>query len=255
MNKSGNEVLDLLIDELNELNLPNMAAALEVAYHSDTFLDMDRMMLFSQVIDAEYQVKISSRFQKRLQNAHLKGCPQELTLCHDSSVRQYLPTGCVDILSSLKFISDGLNICILGPSDSGKSYLAKAIAIKACIHYRVFYHHFEEFMAEMSDLRETNYKRYQKKIRSNVSADLIVLDDFLLHSVTDERFIKILFEILEKRSELGKSTIICSQREPNSWKTMIMNDEVAANAVVKRATKHYTVVINKLDEVPKKSAS
>lgn len=106
----------------------------------------------------------------------------------------------------------------------------------------------------MSDLRETNYKRYQKKIRSNVSADLIVLDDFLLHSVTDERFIKILFEILEKRSELGKSTIICSQREPNSWKTMIMNDEVAANAVVKRATKHYTVVINKLDEVPKKSA-
>ena len=28
------------------------------------------------------------------------------------------------------------------------------------------------------------------------------------------------------------------------WASMILNDEVASNAIVKRATKHYTVVIN-----------
>ena len=39
------------------------------------------------------------------------------------------------------------------------------------------------------------------------------------------------------------STIICSQREPASWSSMILNDEVSANAILKRATKHYTVVI------------
>ena len=54
---------------------------------------------------------------------------------------------------------------------------------------------------------------------------------------------KILFEILEKRSEINLSTIICSQREPASWNAMILNDEVAANAILKRATRHYTVVI------------
>ena len=48
---------------------------------------------------------------------------------------------------------------------------------------------------------------------------------------------------MEKRSELSKSTIICSQREPNSWASMILNDEVSANSIMKRATKHYTVVI------------
>ena len=48
---------------------------------------------------------------------------------------------------------------------------------------------------------------------------------------------------MEKRIELSRSTIICSQREPESWKFMIMNDEVSANAIMKRATKHYVVMI------------
>ena len=73
--------------------------------------------------------------------------------------------------------------------------------------------------------------------------DLLILDDFLLHTITDEREIKVLFEVMEKRSELSKCTIVCSQREPNSWASMILNDEVSANAILKRATKHYTVVI------------
>ena len=68
--------------------------------------------------------------------------------------------------------------------------------------------------------------------------------DFLLHTITDEREIKILFELLEKRNEQRKSTIVCSQRDPDNWKAMILNDEVSANSIMKRATKHYTVKIN-----------
>ena len=60
---------------------------------------------------------------------------------------------------------------------------------------------------------------------------------------SDEREVKILFEILEQRCEMNLSTMICSQREPASWSAMILNDEVSANAILKRATKHYTVVI------------
>ena len=68
--------------------------------------------------------------------------------------------------------------------------------------------------------------------------------DFLLHTITDEWEIKILFELLEKRNEQRKSTIVCSQRDPDNWKAMILNDEVSANSIMKRATKHYTIKIN-----------
>ena len=41
-----------------------------------------------------------------------------------------------------------------------------------------------------------------------------------------------------------KSTIVCSQRSPSSWTSMIINDEDSSNSVVKRVTKHFTVLIN-----------
>ena len=49
---------------------------------------------------------------------------------------------------------------------------------------------------------------------------------------------------LNKRQESNRSTIICSQRMPTDWKAQILDDEVAADAIMKRATKHYTVMIN-----------
>lgn len=60
----------------------------------------------------------------------------------------------------------------------------------------------------------------------------------------DEREVKILFLILKKRCEAQKSIIVYSQRKPKDWASMILNDKVSANAIMKRATKHYTVVIN-----------
>ena len=93
-------------------------------------------------------------------------------------------------------------------------------------------------------LKEQDYDKYARKMKKYLKWELIILDDFLLHTITDEREIKILFELLEKRNEQRKSTIVCSQRDPDNWKAMILNDEVSANSIMKRATKHYTVKIN-----------
>lgn len=105
------------------------------------------------------------------------------------------------------------------------------------------YHHCESLLETLVALKEQDYSKYQKRLKKVCGAALLILDDFLLHTITDEREVKILFEILEQRCEMNLSTMICSQREPASWSAMILNDEVSANAILKRATKHYTVVI------------
>ena len=97
----------------------------------------------------------------------------------------------------------------------------------------------EEFEAHQG----TDYTQYKQRMKKRCSTALPLLDDVLLHTITDEREVKVLFEILEKRAEIPLSTVVCAQREPNSWKAMILNDEVSANSLMKRATKHYTVVI------------
>ena len=164
--------------------------------------------------------------------------------CVDSDKREYLPSGITEVLGSLDFIARGYNLCILGESDAGKSYLAKAIGIKACNRYNVGYFHSEELLESMVALKEQDYEKYARKMKKYLKWELIILDDFLLHTITDEREIKILFELLEKRNEQKKSTIVCSQRDPENWKAMILNDEVSANSIMKRATKHYTIKIN-----------
>lgn len=240
---TGKSLLNTLTDELTEMSLSSMAAALEEMYHSPNFPELDPLSAITRLIEPEYQQKMNKRMTNRLRSAHLLGCPREITRCVDSAEREYLPNGITQVLSTLDFIENGLNVCVLGPSDSGKSYLAKALGIVACSNYRVGYHHCEQLLEELVMLKGTDYTKYQKRLKKTCGFDLLILDDFLLHTLTDEREVKILFEILEKRSEMKLSTLICSQREPASWGTMILNDEISANAILKRATKHYTVVI------------
>lgn len=241
---TGTALINELVDELNELKLSTMAATLDNLYHKPGFLEMDHLTLIAELIGPQFQEKISTTFKNRLTAAHLKGSPEELSDCVDSDKREYLPSGITEVLSSLDFIERGYNLCILGESDAGKSYLAKAIGIKACNRYNVGYFHSEELLESMVALKEQDYDKYARKMKKYLKWEMIILDDFLLHTITDEREIKILFELLEKRNEQRKSTIVCSQRDPDNWKAMILNDEVSANSIMKRATKHYTIKIN-----------
>lgn len=242
--ETGKQTLNGILTELDYMGLSAMATELNRLYHSKEFLQIDRLTLLRYVIDAEYEVKSGKKFTNRLKKARLEGSPCDILCCVNSREREYLPEGITSSLGSLDFVERGLNVCILGPSDSGKSYLAKSLAIQACHNYRVCYTHCNAFAEEMVSLKGRDFEKYQRKLRYYTNLDLMVLDDFLLHTITDEREIKVLFQLLEKRNEHGRSTIFCSQREPKSWASMMLNDEVSANAILKRATKHYTVVIN-----------
>ena len=242
--ETGAVILENMLSELDEMGLSTMAQTLNRLYHGPSFLELDRLSILREVIDAEYQTKAGKKFVNRLKKANLSGSPCSLGSCVDSAEREYLPEEITTSLANLSFVEQGLNVCILGPSDSGKSYLAKALAIQACHNYRVAYFHCSAFTEEMVAIKSRDFEKYKRKMRYYMKLDVLVLDDFLLHTITDEGEIKVLFELLEKRSELMKSTIVCSQREPRSWASMMLNDEVSSNAILKRATKHYTVVIN-----------
>ena len=72
------------------------------------------------------------------------------------------------------------------------------------------------------------------------------MDDFLFHPITEDDEAKCLYDVLERRNELSKSCLVCSQREPKAWPAMLMQDEVSSNAMLKkRVTKHYSVMIER----------
>jgi predicted GNAT superfamily acetyltransferase len=107
---TGINLMNILVDELNDLGLPNMAATLDTLYRSEKFLNMDRLTLISELIEPEYRDKISKRINNRLRSSRLIGCPQELCKCIDSKHREYLPSGITEVLSTMDFILNGLKI-------------------------------------------------------------------------------------------------------------------------------------------------
>ena len=218
--------LDTLVDELMTLGLSKAAATLEEQYNSPDFLNCDRMTLLSRIIEPEYDSCVNKRFSSRLRFAHLSGCPEDLSNCVDSKDRSYMPEDITSRLSSFDFVRNGMNVCILGASDSGKTYLAKSLGLES-----------------LADLKAMDFSKYSKRKKHLCKLDLLILDDFLLHSIADEQQVKILHELLNSRTESFKSTIVCSQRLPENWKAMILDDDIAADAIVKRATKHFTVMI------------
>lgn len=95
---TGTNLMNTLVDELNDLGLPNMAATLDILYHSEKFLNMDHLTLISELIEPEYRDKISKRINNRLRSSRLIGSPQDLSKCIDSKDREYLPSGITEIL-------------------------------------------------------------------------------------------------------------------------------------------------------------
>ena len=245
---SGQELVMDLAEQLSTIKLPLMALKLDELFHSPDYLVMDKLDFLAALVAPEFKDKVSKTINNRLRTAHLIGTPCDINSCVDSTRRKYQPTGSPTVLSNLHFIENGLNVCILGASDSGKTYLAKALGSLACEKYRVSYNRCSEFLESLVALKTQDYKLYEKRMKTIINFQLLILDDFLLNTITDEREVKILLEIMEKRIEFSRSTIVCSQREPESWKAMIMNDEVSANAILKRATKHYIIMIQLMSE-------
>ena len=242
---TGSKELKSILQELDELKLPHMAAELEKLYQQPAFVDTGRLELISAIIHAEYTVTINNRYTSRLKKARLRGSDNCLDQCVDSKERQYQPRDIIRTLSTLTFIPNGMNLCIFGASDSGKTYLARALGAEACREYRVGYYHCEDLASELAAVRKSDYKQYQKKLRAVINLDLVILDDFLLHPITEDDEVKALYDVLEKRNELQRSCIICSQREPKAWPSMLMEDEVSSNSLLKRVTKHYNIMIER----------
>lgn len=242
--ETGTKLLEEISDEMKALGLEPMSEMLRKLYYSPQFVTMDRLEIISDLISVQYTTTANQQYQNRLKKARLIGEPCELGRCRTSRQRAYEPD-IVPNLGSLEFVRQGHNLCIFGASDSGKTYLAKALGIEACRKYRTEYYRCAELLEELVATKEDDYKRYKRRIGHLSRLDLLILDDFLLHSVTDEAQKKVLYEVLEKRNELSRSCIICSQREPITWKLMFLQDEVSSNSILKRVTKDYSIAITR----------
>ncbi len=189
---------------------------------------LDRHDWLALLLEREASLRRDKRLTARLRAARLR--QQASVEDVDYRVARGLDRGLFQKLAEGQWIDAHDNLALVGPSGTGKSWLACAIGQKACRDNRsVVYHRWPKLCEDLALARGDG--RHPRLIKSLGRADLLILDDFGLEPL-DAGARHDLLEILEERYG-RRSTIVTSQLPVTAWHDII-GDPTYADAVLDR---------------------
>ncbi len=182
---------------------------------------------FALMVEREYALRENRKHENRLKAAKLKPGDMEHI---DFDLKRNLKRPMILSLMQLNWVKQHQSILITGPTGTGKTYLACALARKACVMgYQVRYYRLLHFLHDVT-VAAREY-RLQRLLQQLAKVDVLVLDDFGMNALDEEQR-QLLLEVLEQRYDTT-STILTSQLPIDAWYDYI-NDPVIADAILDR---------------------
>ncbi|MES9983581.1 MAG: ATP-binding protein, partial [Candidatus Thiodiazotropha sp. 6PLUC6] len=168
-------LLNPTLEKLQKLKLSGMQEALNEQLSSSGMDQLSFDERFGLMVDREITARDNRRLKTRLKNARLRqnACMEDIDFRHPRGLnreqfQQLLGSG---------WIKDHQNVIITGPTGVGKTWLACALAQKACRDgYTVHYQRLPRLLQDLSLARADG--RYLKLMTALAKTDLLVLVDW-----------------------------------------------------------------------------
>jgi DNA replication protein DnaC len=215
------------LERLRALKLTGMAQAFSEQLEK-SMPELDFEARLGLLIDREWYLRENRRLGRRLSQAKLQqnACVEDI----DYKQSRGLEKPFIQELARGQWVQQHLNLLITGATGSGKTYLACALAHKACLMgYTVRYYRLTRLWLELKVAKANG--SYADWLSQLAKVDVLVLDDWGLTQPDDEQR-RDLLEMFDDRY-LQKSTIITSQLPTTHWHEHL-NDPTLADAILDR---------------------
>lgn len=216
------------VDKLQALKLNGMTAALTDQLQMPDIEELSFDERLGLLVDRELTVRDNRRLSSRLRRARLKhqAALEDIDYRHQRGLDKAL----LQALASCRWVKEHLNILITGPTGVGKTWLACALAQKACREgYTALYLRLPRLLQELAIAKGDG--RYPKLLSMLAKTEVLILDDWGLVPMNPEQR-RDLLEILEDRYG-ARSTLATSQLPLDKWHDLI-GDPTLADAILDR---------------------
>jgi DNA replication protein DnaC len=220
--------LQTLYDQLLELRIPAFRQALQEQQSNPQFTELAFEERLALLVDHECTQRRENRIRR---NLHAAAFPLSASLEElDMSSARGLERRSILELGQCNWIPARQNILVLGPTGSGKSFLAIAFG-KAAIRngFTVRYHRTSRLLHTLSQVRADG--SLTSTLRSLAKCSLLVLDDWMRDAISIQDAQNIL-EVLDNRFG-HTATLIATQVPITEWHRRIP-DPTLADAILDR---------------------
>jgi DNA replication protein DnaC len=211
-----------LLDKLLHLRLPAFREGLREQQANPQFADLSFEERLALLVDQELTRRHDNRIRKSLRTAAFpfQAAPEELemTTARGLDRKQILE------LAQCAWIGNHLGILVVGPTGSGKTFVACSLATSALrMGYSVRYYRSSRLLHTLELSRQDG--SYSTLLRSLAKIDLLILDDWLRDPLSQVNA-QDLLEVLDDRYGHA-STMVVSQMPIAEWFTQIPNPTLA----------------------------
>src|SRR5215469_7263997 len=216
-----------MIEKLQALKLHGMVEALERQEQDEVIRELSFLDLLALLVDQQWNWRQNQALARRVRASRLKGaaCVENI----DYRAERGLQKSVIRALAQdSAWVKNHEHIFVIGPTGVGKSYVASALAQKACRDgYSVYW--------TTALLRDLNLARADGSLRQLLKRlnrnDVLVVDDWAMAPMSEaER--RDFWEIAEDRYQT-RSMILTSQLPVSRWHEQI-GDPTLADGILDR---------------------